>query len=103
MPNFESLKKTLQHRKAQYHEAVQLKQVELAEQHDVVIRQLQHDIQAVLTDGAEPCPHCKKLPVGLEKQRDLFEVGCPDHRLRSRGPTPAIAVERWNDMEYVTR
>lgn len=73
---------------------------------------LNKQLQAVLTEGAQPCPSCETPAFGLMHEsatgkgkaiRHTFEVGCKNAACRDHRATdllPELAVERWNAEDY---
>lgn len=93
---------------------------------DAKITTLQAELQTVLTDGAKPCPTCKRPPHGMIKnpgnenhegaamiQYPTYEVGCTSCKPVSdgnywiqslaRGPSVAHAVKAWNEGKRVRK
>jgi antitoxin component YwqK of YwqJK toxin-antitoxin module len=80
------------------------------------IKALNLELQAILTEGAEPCPNCGKHPIGMHRVL-CYEVGCDvcdpeivakegyDKGVRvsysSQGRTKEEAVYNWNKRNYI--
>lgn len=92
----------LQALKQEYHEkAPGLTSAEIAEE-TKKFKALHGQINAMLVDGAKPCPDCGSEPIAMfhDGTPKPFEIGCPKcpaHRVR--GTLPEDAVEDWNDAE----
>ena len=74
------------------------------------IKALKKELSSTISDGAEPCPDCGTLPHGMllrpavlsEKRPATYEVGCLVCRNhRAIGWTPELAVEAWNNGDYL--
>jgi hypothetical protein len=73
------------------------------------IKQLQAELVATISAGAEACKACDNPPHGMEQQvaikgqaMTIYEVGClvcPDRR--AQGFTPQLAVESWNSEKFL--
>ncbi len=69
------------------------------------IKALRSDLQALLTEGAEECPDCQCLPIGI-RQPTYMEIGCTsqscrDHR--SKGIFIEEAIQNWNAQIFFSR
>ena len=73
------------------------------------IKELQFQLAARISDGANPCRVCENHPLGMEQQAaikgqamPIYEVGClvcPDRR--AQGFTPEGAVKAWNEEKFL--
>jgi hypothetical protein len=73
------------------------------------VKELQSELAATISDGAEACNACENHPHGMEQQvaikgqaMPIYEVGClvcPDRR--AQGFTPEGAVKAWNDEKFL--
>lgn len=77
------------------------------------INVLKKELSDAISEGAEPCEHCERMPVGLRHvhcslrngvrtDSYVWEVGCTtckDHR--SVGPGREDAVAAWNASTYL--
>lgn len=75
------------------------------------VRALQRELSAHLSAGATPCPDCGAVPIGMQKQPGVYEVGCQGRCTenrpglnggnRARGGTSALAVANWNARQWI--
>lgn len=73
------------------------------------VKELQAELAATISDGAEVCSVCENHPHGMEQSvaikgqaMSIYEVGClvcPDRR--AQGFTPEGAVKAWNDEKFL--
>ena len=76
---------------------------------DYTDEELQAELAARISEGAEACKVCEGHPHGMEQQvaikgqaMTIYEVGClvcPDRR--AQGFTPQLAVESWNTEKFL--
>jgi hypothetical protein len=69
------------------------------------IEALRADLQAILTEGSEPCSECGNQPHGIE-QPYAYEVGCLSVTCtgrRAQGRSIDQAVDRWNVEHYLNK
>lgn len=70
--------------------------------HNAEVKALRAELQAVLTNGAKPCPDCLEMPLGINQPR-FYEVGCSCPEKQSKGQFIEEAVENWNNGVYFAR
>jgi hypothetical protein len=58
------------------------------------------ELSDYLSNGAEPCPICGELPIGMQVKPGVYEVGPIGSQLRARGSSPEEAVEKWNAQDF---
>jgi len=76
---------------------------------DAHIKALRGELQAVLTEGAQPCPNCGNMPHGIRQSAVanklpifIYEVGClVCANRRAQALTREGAVENWNNEIYI--
>jgi hypothetical protein len=114
MPTIADLTLLQQQKVAERHARAGAAPVREMDERAVEIRDIQRQIVALVTEGAEPCKKCHTPPHGMQRLREmpmgegkkmtvaLYEIGClacagPESRVRGQSREEALAA--WNALE----
>ncbi len=108
MDNIEKLAKQLETARDAYRAKSEEMTVKQAGELGESIKALMEQLSRAIASGANPCPKCKALPIGMMQsttvkrvQMRYFEVGClacRDHR--TQGMSREEAVLLWNEGKW---
>lgn len=107
-----AIKQVLDKARTDYLRAIAANDLKASQEASKLVRELQADLSAELTQGANPCPFCGQAPHGIEHPSAaggfVYEVGCltckpfrhtdgTNRWARCKGGLiPSQTVEAWN-------